>query len=155
MQKPKAMLPPRPFFSRHRPRQAPGNSSVMIPMRGTARQTTKQATISTAKAAPTTSASCGQRNRAARAIPPRVVQTRAKPRRAVWSGLTDQNIEAAATTSRAIRNGWRMTTRKGRAGPQGDQGEAGGVGGQIADPQDGEPASVAFSPTSGSSQPPL
>jgi hypothetical protein len=54
-------LPPSEFFSGHSPRQAPGNSSVIRPMLGTATQTISEATVTTRKQAPTISASVDQR----------------------------------------------------------------------------------------------
>ena len=72
--KAKAMLLPRAFFSGHRPRQAPGNSSVIRPIDGMKRPVIRQQTARMAKQVAITSASRAQRQRAASTRPASVVQ---------------------------------------------------------------------------------
>ena len=74
IEKAKAMLPPRAFFSVHRPRQAPGNSSVIMPWCGGRAAQAIEPSTSTALAAARISARVAQRNRTAMATPQRVVE---------------------------------------------------------------------------------
>src|ERR1019366_1799136 len=105
----KAISPPKMFFSSQRPRQDPGKVLLIRPMEGTNRPTSSEPTVRMPKTTAKVSASAGQRQRAPMATPQRVVRTTATARREVWSGDTDQKVDAAAIQRMAIRKGWRIS----------------------------------------------
>jgi len=82
----KVIRPPKPFFSCHSPRQAPGNRVSIRPMLGTNSPTNREATASRPKVTANTSNSWTHRQRAPSTTPPRVVNTIATTRLWVCSG---------------------------------------------------------------------